>query len=45
VDGGHDENQAERAIDIAQQAANWSINIDLLSGLVGETDAHLAKKC
>ncbi|MEC4895504.1 MAG: radical SAM family heme chaperone HemW [Oscillatoria sp. PMC 1051.18] len=36
---GHDEKQAYRAIDIAQQAGNgqWTINIDLLSGLAGET--------
>ncbi|NES18193.1 MAG: coproporphyrinogen III oxidase family protein [Symploca sp. SIO3E6] len=37
---GHDEKQAYRAIDIAQKAGNgqWTINIDLLSGLAGETD-------
>lgn len=37
---GHDEKQAYRAIDIAQQAGEgqWNINIDLLSGLAGETD-------
>ncbi|HBE16875.1 MAG TPA: coproporphyrinogen III oxidase [Cyanobacteria bacterium UBA11149] len=37
---GHDEKQAYRAIDIAQQEGNgkWNINIDLLSGLTGETD-------
>lgn len=37
---GHDEKQAFRAIDIAQTAGNgqWNINIDLLSGLAGETD-------
>ena len=36
---GHDEKQAYRAIDVAQKAGNgqWSINIDLLSGLAGET--------
>lgn len=34
---GHDDKQAYRAIDIAQQAGNWTINIDLLSGLAGET--------
>ncbi|MBD2777370.1 coproporphyrinogen-III oxidase family protein [Iningainema tapete] len=35
---GHDEKQAFRAIKIAQQAGDWSINIDLLSGLAGETE-------
>lgn len=37
---GHDEKQAYRAIDIAQEAGQgqWNINIDLLSGLAGETD-------
>jgi len=40
---GHDENQAYRAINIAQQAGDWSINIDLLSGLVGETNATWQK--
>jgi oxygen-independent coproporphyrinogen-3 oxidase len=37
---GHDEKQAYRAIEIAQNAGNgqWNINIDLLSGLAGETD-------
>ena len=36
---GHDEKQAYRAIDIAQKAGQgkWNINIDLLSGLAGET--------
>lgn len=36
---GHDEKQAYRAIDVAQNAGEgqWSINIDLLSGLAGET--------
>lgn len=34
---GHDEKQAYRAIELAQKAGNWSINIDLLSGLGGET--------
>lgn len=36
---GHDEKQAYRAIDIAQKAGQgkWAINIDLLSGLAGET--------
>ena len=37
---GHDEKQAYRAIDLAQKSGEgkWNINIDLLSGLVGETD-------
>jgi oxygen-independent coproporphyrinogen-3 oxidase len=37
---GHDEKQAYRAIDIAQKAGQgkWAINIDLLSGLAGETN-------
>lgn len=36
---GHDEKQAYRAIEIAQEvgAGQWNINIDLLSGLAGET--------
>jgi oxygen-independent coproporphyrinogen-3 oxidase len=36
---GHDEKQAARAINIAQEVGQgqWSINIDLLSGLAGET--------
>lgn len=34
---GHDKKQALRALDIVRQAGNWSINIDLLSGLAGET--------
>ena len=34
---GHDEKQAYRAIELAQKAGNWSINIDLLSWLGGET--------
>lgn len=37
---GHDEKQAYRAIEVAQEAGKgkWKINIDLLSGLAGETD-------
>ena len=37
---GHDEKQAYRAIELAQEvgAGQWNINIDLLSGLAGETD-------
>jgi oxygen-independent coproporphyrinogen-3 oxidase len=37
---GHDEKQAYRAIDLAQKAGEgkWNINIDLLSGLGGETN-------
>jgi oxygen-independent coproporphyrinogen-3 oxidase len=37
---GHDEKQAYRAIEIAQKAGQgkWAINIDLLSGLAGETN-------
>ena len=37
---GHDEKQAYRAIELAQEAGNgkWTINIDLLSGLTRETD-------
>ena len=37
---GHDAKKADRAIDIAQKAGKgqWTINIDLLSGLAGETD-------
>lgn len=34
---GHNKKQAHRAIDIARQAGDWSVNIDLLSGLAGET--------
>jgi len=36
---GHDAKQAYRAIEIAQEvgAGQWNINIDLLSGLAGET--------
>lgn len=36
---GHDEKQAYRAIETAQKVGQgaWSINIDLLSGLAGET--------
>jgi oxygen-independent coproporphyrinogen III oxidase len=40
---GHDKEQALRAIKIAQQAGDWSINIDLLSGLVGETQETWAQ--
>ncbi|NEQ09197.1 MAG: radical SAM family heme chaperone HemW [Moorea sp. SIO4E2] len=42
---GHDEKQAYRAIDIAQEAGQgkWTINIDLLSGLAGETEETWAK--
>lgn len=44
---GHDEKQAFRAIKIAREAGNWSINIDLLSGLAGETEETWARsvKC
>lgn len=37
---GHDEKQAYRAIEISQKAGQgkWNVNIDLLSGLVGETE-------
>lgn len=37
---GHDEKQAYRAIELAQKAGQgkWNINIDLLSGLPGETE-------
>lgn len=36
---GHDEKQAYRAIELAQKAGKgkWNLNIDLLSGLAGET--------
>ena len=40
---GHDEKQAFRAIDIARQAGDWQVNIDLLSGLAGETDKTWAR--
>jgi oxygen-independent coproporphyrinogen-3 oxidase len=40
---GHDEKQALRAIELAQQAGDWSINIDLLSGLAGETPETWAR--
>jgi len=40
---GHDEKQALRAIKIARQAGDWSINIDLLSGLAGETEKTWAR--
>ncbi len=40
---GHDQKQAERAIDIACQAGDWSVNIDLLSGLAGETPSTWAR--
>lgn len=38
---GHDEKQAYRAIDVAQKVGQgqWSINVDLLSGLAGESVA------
>lgn len=37
---GHDEKQAYRAIELAQKVGQgkWNINIDLLSGLAGETE-------
>jgi oxygen-independent coproporphyrinogen-3 oxidase len=40
---GHNEKQALRAIKIARQAGDWSINIDLLSGLAGETEKTWAR--
>ena len=40
---GHDQKQAERAIDIACQAGDWSVNIDLLSGLARETPSTWAR--
>lgn len=40
---GHDEKQAFRAIKIAQEAGDWSVNIDLLSGLAGETPKTWAR--
>lgn len=40
---GHDEKQALRAIKIARNAGNWSVNIDLLSGLAGETPETWAR--
>ena len=42
---GHDEKGAYRAIEIAQNAGQgqWTINIDLLSGLAGETDETWAQ--
>lgn len=40
---GHDEKQALRAIKIAREAGNWSVNIDLLSGLAGETPETWAR--
>ena len=40
---GHDEKQAFRAIKIAREAGNWSVNIDLLSGLAGETEETWAR--
>lgn len=42
---GHNEKQAYRAIDMAQKAGEgkWTINIDLLSGLAGETDKTWAE--
>ena len=35
---GHDEKQAFRAIKIVRETGDWSVNIDLLSGLAGETE-------
>jgi len=35
---GHDEKQALRAIKIVRETGDWSVNIDLLSGLAGETE-------
>ena len=40
---GHDEKQALRAIKIARQAGDWPVNIDLLSGLAGETPETWAR--
>ena len=40
---GHDEKQALRAIKIARDSGNWSVNIDLLSGLAGETEESWAR--
>jgi oxygen-independent coproporphyrinogen-3 oxidase len=40
---GHDEKQALRAIKIARQAGDWQVNIDLLSGLAGETPETWAR--
>ena len=40
---GHDEKQAFRAIKIAREAGDWSVNIDLLSGLAGETEETWAR--
>lgn len=40
---GHNEKQAFRAIKIAREAGDWSVNIDLLSGLAGETPETWAR--
>ena len=40
---GHDEKQAFRAIEIARATGDWSVNIDLLSGLAGETEETWAR--
>lgn len=40
---GHNKKQALRAIDIAQQVGDWQVNIDLLSGLAGETPETWAR--
>lgn len=40
---GHDEKQAFRAIKIARETGDWSVNIDLLSGLAGETPETWAR--
>lgn len=40
---GHDEKQAFRAIEIARKTGDWSVNIDLLSGLAGETEETWAR--
>jgi len=40
---GHDEKQALRAIKIARETGDWSVNIDLLSGLAGETEETWAR--
>jgi oxygen-independent coproporphyrinogen-3 oxidase len=40
---GHDKKQAFRAIEIARKTGDWSVNIDLLSGLAGETEETWAR--
>ena len=40
---GHDEKQAFRAIKIVRETGDWSVNIDLLSGLAGETEKTWAR--